>query len=203
MSSLLLTNKQICFVPIALKFSITYSLLELYNSNKEYVIENFNAIGTKQICLLVNNNDDIIGEYKKETLDHRLNIKGIKNMNKGTLWKISVENDSIDTQLQQILKTHILFNQYSQNCYIYNKHMDYTDKIKNQLNKCITQTTFNAGKKRIGKVRDSYEFDDKMILITTDRQSAFDKVLAAIPFKGQVLNQTSAWWFKKTAHIIT
>ncbi|OGH58845.1 MAG: hypothetical protein A2725_03790 [Candidatus Magasanikbacteria bacterium RIFCSPHIGHO2_01_FULL_33_34] len=175
---------------------------ELYNSNKEYVIENFNAIGTKQICLLVNNNDDIIGEYKKETLDHRLNIKGIKNINKGTLWKISVENDSIDTQLQQILKTHILFNQYSQNCYIYNKHMDYTDKIKNQLNKCITQTTFNAGKKRIGKVRDSYEFDDKMILITTDRQSAFDKVLAAIPFKGQVLNQTSAWWFKKTAHII-
>src|SRR3989344_9283750 len=41
-----------------------------------------------------------------------------------------------------------------------------------------------------------------MILITTDRQSAFDRVLAAIPFKGQVLNQTSAWWFEHTKDII-
>ena len=39
-------------------------------------------------------------------------------------------------------------------------------------------------------------------LITTDRQSAFDRILAAIPFKGQVLNQTSAWWFEQTKDII-
>src|SRR6185437_878690 len=36
----------------------------------------------------------------------------------------------------------------------------------------------------------------------TDRQSAFDRVLASVPFKGQVLNLTSAWWFEKTEHII-
>ena len=42
----------------------------------------------------------------------------------------------------------------------------------------------------------------KIALITTDRQSAFDRVLASIPFKGQVLNLTSAWWFEKTKHII-
>ena len=41
-----------------------------------------------------------------------------------------------------------------------------------------------------------------MVLITTDRQSAFDRVLAAIPFKGQVLNMTSAWWFEQTRHIV-
>ena len=54
----------------------------------------------------------------------------------------------------------------------------------------------------MGKVRDTYELADKMILITTDRQSAFDRILASIPFKGQVLNQTSAWWFKQMEKII-
>ena len=38
--------------------------------------------------------------------------------------------------------------------------------------------------------------------ITTDRQSAFDRVLASIPFKGQVLNETGAWWFEQTRDII-
>jgi phosphoribosylaminoimidazole-succinocarboxamide synthase len=51
-------------------------------------------------------------------------------------------------------------------------------------------------------VRDQYDFGDKVALITTDRQSAFDRVLASIPFKGQVLNLTSAWWFDQTKDII-
>lgn len=51
-------------------------------------------------------------------------------------------------------------------------------------------------------MRDSYVLPDKIVLITTDRQSAFDRVLAAIPFKGQVLNQTSAWWFEQTKNIV-
>ena len=64
---------------------------------------------------------------------------------------------------------------------------------------------------RSGKVRDQYAFDGHdengkkvpmLALVTTDRQSAFDRILAAIPFKGAVLNQTAAWWFKKTEHII-
>ncbi|KAH7432255.1 hypothetical protein KP509_07G015400 [Ceratopteris richardii] len=42
-----------------------------------------------------------------------------------------------------------------------------------------------------------------MILVTTDRLSAFDRILATVPFKGQVLNQTSLWWFNKTKHIIS
>jgi phosphoribosylaminoimidazole-succinocarboxamide synthase len=37
-----------------------------------------------------------------------------------------------------------------------------------------------------GKVRDTYELDDKLVIVTTDRQSAFDRLLASIPFKGQV-----------------
>jgi len=79
---------------------------------------------------------------------------------------------------------------------------DYTDTIKANLNNCLTKTDFSAGTKHLGKVRDRYELEDRMILVTTDRQSAFDRILAAIPFKGQVLNQTSAWWFEQTKDII-
>jgi len=54
-----------------------------------------------------------------------------------------------------------------------------------------------------GKVRDSYDLPDgRRIIITTDRQSAFDQVLAAVPFKGQVLNGTAKFWFKATEDIV-
>lgn len=58
------------------------------------------------------------------------------------------------------------------------------------------------GQKFHGKVRDYYSHNGKRILVTTDRISAFDKVLGYIPYKGQVLNQLSAFWFEKTKHII-
>ena len=79
---------------------------------------------------------------------------------------------------------------------------DYREQISKELNNCITETNLPVGIKYRGKVRDVYDIGDKLILITTDRQSAFDRILAAIPFKGQVLNQTSAWWFEKTKHIV-
>jgi phosphoribosylaminoimidazole-succinocarboxamide synthase len=53
-----------------------------------------------------------------------------------------------------------------------------------------------------GKVRENYDLPDgRRILISTDRQSAFDQVLAAVPFKGQVLTQTARFWFEHTADI--
>jgi phosphoribosylaminoimidazole-succinocarboxamide synthase len=53
-----------------------------------------------------------------------------------------------------------------------------------------------------GKVRDSYDLPDgRRIMIATDRQSAFDKVLAAVPYKGQVLTQTARFWFDQTEDI--
>lgn len=58
------------------------------------------------------------------------------------------------------------------------------------------------GKKYQGKVRDFYIQDDKRILITTDRQSAFNYNLGYIPFKGTVLNLLSQFWFKKAKKII-
>ena len=58
------------------------------------------------------------------------------------------------------------------------------------------------GKRYQGKVRDYYVIDDKRVLITTDRISAFDRVLGVIEAKGQVLNQLAEFWFEKTRDIV-
>jgi phosphoribosylaminoimidazole-succinocarboxamide synthase len=58
------------------------------------------------------------------------------------------------------------------------------------------------GDKFTGKVRDMYAHNGSRILITTDRVSAFDVVLGTIPYKGQALNQLSAWWFERTKDIV-
>jgi phosphoribosylaminoimidazole-succinocarboxamide synthase len=56
---------------------------------------------------------------------------------------------------------------------------------------------------RRGKVRDTYDLGDRLLMISTDRISAFDSVLpCGIPDKGIVLNQLSAFWFQKTAHLV-
>ena len=68
---------------------------------------------------------------------------------------------------------------------------------------CLTETALPFGTKYAGKVRDTYDLgDDRLLLITTDRQSGFDRLLGAIPFKGQVLNRTSLFWFTQTAGIV-
>jgi len=77
------------------------------------------------------------------------------------------------------------------------------DIIKTNLKNVVTKTDLTGyNKLHTGKVRDTYEKDGKRIIVTTDRQSAFDRVLAAIPFKGGVLNQCAAFWFDKTKDIV-
>ena len=79
----------------------------------------------------------------------------------------------------------------------------YTDRIRQELGNCLIETNISQGKKVVNKVRDRHDLGDRVLLITTDRQSAFDRVLAAVPFKGQALNLTSAWWFEQTRHIVS
>lgn len=67
----------------------------------------------------------------------------------------------------------------------------------------LKETNFsNLGEKKVGKVRDMYIQEDKIILISTDRHSSFDRIIAHIPFKGQVLNQISKFWFNQTKDIV-
>ena len=59
--------------------------------------------------------------------------------------------------------------------------------------------------RREGKVRVSYRLDadePARLFVTTDRLSAFDRNIAGIPYKGQVLNQLAAWWFTRTTAIV-
>lgn len=77
------------------------------------------------------------------------------------------------------------------------------------LEDCITSTSLESLQSQLppftrhsGKVRDIYRFSDCILLIATDRQSAFDRVLASIPYKGRVLTLTSLYWFDQTKHII-
>jgi phosphoribosylaminoimidazole-succinocarboxamide synthase len=57
--------------------------------------------------------------------------------------------------------------------------------------------------RRAGKVRISYALENRQrLFVTTDRLSAFDRVLAGVPWKGQVLNELSAWWFVTTRDIV-
>lgn len=71
------------------------------------------------------------------------------------------------------------------------------------MTEVLKETNFDfLGKKKAGKVRDIYEQNDKLILISTDRHSSFDRIIAHIPHKGQVLNQVSAWWFERTKDVV-
>ena len=74
--------------------------------------------------------------------------------------------------------------------------------LKNQLNSTLEQTNFPIGKLYRGKVRDNYTVNGKRIIVCTDRLSAFDRIICTIPFKGQVLNQLTAFWFNETRHIV-
>ncbi len=77
------------------------------------------------------------------------------------------------------------------------------EKIKEHINDVLRETDFkNLGERKVGKVRDIYTMPDKIVLVSTDRHSSFDRIIAHIPFKGEVLNQISAFWFEQTKDII-
>ncbi len=82
--------------------------------------------------------------------------------------------------------------------------MELENQIKEQLESTLQQTDFpSLGKLQRGKVRDVYHQQDQLVIITTDRVSAFDHVLGTIPFKGELLTALTHFWFKKTANIVT
>ncbi len=53
-----------------------------------------------------------------------------------------------------------------------------------------------------GKVREVYDMGDSLLLVASDRYSAFDRILAVVPHKGELLTATSKWWFEQTSHIV-
>ena len=79
------------------------------------------------------------------------------------------------------------------------------DNLRPLLAQALGETNLPFPGKQSGKVRDWYALPGLewlRLLVTTDRLSAFDRVLACVPYKGQVLNQLAAWWFEQTADVI-
>ncbi|MFZ2189642.1 MAG: phosphoribosylformylglycinamidine synthase I [Candidatus Magasanikiibacteriota bacterium] len=94
---------------------------EILNTNKEIIVNDFTDFNKENsISLLVRYRDDFVGQSKINTLQHHFGLNEIKNINKGTIWQITVESGNIDEIVKFILDSHILFNQYSQECFIYN-----------------------------------------------------------------------------------
>lgn len=80
---------------------------------------------------------------------------------------------------------------------------DIEEIIRRQLDYTLKETNFKQlGNLYRGKVRDNYIKEDKRIIIATDRLSAFDRVITTIPFKGQMLNKISSFWFEKTKDLV-
>ena len=76
------------------------------------------------------------------------------------------------------------------------------DAIRAQLPHTLSQLDLPAlGELYRGKVRDNYTRGDRMVMVTTDRVSAFDHVLGTIPFKGEVLSRLTSFWFEKVKDI--
>lgn len=77
------------------------------------------------------------------------------------------------------------------------------EKIKEHVNDVLKETNFDfLGERKKGKVRDVYTAPDHITLISTDRHSSFDRIIAHIPMKGEVLNQISLFWFEQTKDIV-
>jgi phosphoribosylaminoimidazole-succinocarboxamide synthase len=77
------------------------------------------------------------------------------------------------------------------------------ERMAEELSGTLDRTDFaGLGVAHQGKVRDSYISGDVRTIVTTDRQSAFDRVLGTIPFKGQALNAIANFWFERTSDIV-
>ncbi|MDO8954473.1 MAG: phosphoribosylformylglycinamidine synthase I [Gammaproteobacteria bacterium] len=170
------------FIHWELKSDLPFELLlkkitdsnELFQPNKEQCADL--ALGPHSLAFLVREHQDMIEAQKLQVLqqDCQLDIQALK---RGVLWKITSESGNIAELAERIMSRTILFNPFAHRCYSY--HPKYS-----------------------GKVRDIYDLGQELLLVSTNRLSAFDRPIATIPFKGEVLNQLSAWWFTKTRHII-
>ncbi len=76
-------------------------------------------------------------------------------------------------------------------------------EIGAQLKLVLEETNFSfLGKRYAGKVRDNYTLNKRRFLITSDRISCFDRILTTVPFKGQVLTELAAFWFKASRSVV-
>lgn len=80
--------------------------------------------------------------------------------------------------------------------------IDLTPALQSPFDGLDPTALADLGPVRRGKVRDIVDLGDRLVLVSTDRISAFDYVLGTVPCKGQMLNELSAWWFEQVSDIV-
>ena len=88
---------------------------ELYNSNKEYIGEIIS--NNKTVSFLVRQKEDMHGRIKYESLTERFEVEGLKKLRRGVVWNLSINSGNINTVVNDILNTNILFNPLSHEFY--------------------------------------------------------------------------------------
>ena len=88
---------------------------ELFNSNKEFIGQLDSNDNT--ISILVHQKEDMHGRLKHESLIDKFQIQGLEKLKRGVVWNLSVKRGNIDTVINEILKTNILFNPLSYECH--------------------------------------------------------------------------------------
>mmetsp|Transcript_29255 Transcript_29255/g.38464 ORF Transcript_29255/g.38464 Transcript_29255/m.38464 type:complete len:378 (+) Transcript_29255:65-1198(+) len=121
--------------------------------------------------------------------------------------EIDAEKKDNEQPLKKYLSSATQASKVVEDCQEKTKgYLDTIDRARS--NHCLVATEIPGDilpefeEKYVGKVRDVYKCKNYQILVSTDRQSAFDRNLASIPFKGQVLNLTSQWWFDQTKALV-
>ena len=80
--------------------------------------------------------------------------------------------------------------------------LDLTPALQTPFDGLDPEALADVGPLRRGKVRDLIDLGDRLVLVSTDRVSAFDHVLGTVPYRGQILNQLAAWWFEQISDIV-
>lgn len=79
---------------------------------------------------------------------------------------------------------------------------DLDDNLRRNLGSCLETTSIPGLERRQGKARDMYTSNGRVVAVATDRISAFDRGICTIPYKGQCLNECSAWWHRQAETIL-
>ena len=102
--------------------TVTQQILEsgeLFNRHKAVLLPQKIETTAQQIVLLTREKDNVVGQQKQQLLTEHWGIKGIKAIHYGVVWQLASEEEPIDHYFAGIIKTHILFNPYSYDCYRY------------------------------------------------------------------------------------
>jgi phosphoribosylaminoimidazole-succinocarboxamide synthase len=190
-----------------------FDIIDYFNKDDNvlcfFVISDFNSILERIVC----SNTNKIVLTTKSLNENQLEIPLITKIVEGVapLYVFGVENCVL-----AILKLINMLNvedvdysifSYQQDIKNKDKILDIFIKYDNLEKYCLDEDlSFNYSSFEFiknGKVRDLYKIDEEHLLFhTSNRLSAFDRNICEIPYKGQVLNRISSWWFNKTKDLV-